>query len=639
MEKFNEAAKAEKNEAPEGVPDYTSYFSACSSRLWQTDYRRGLSQDILARFRVGFDPHWVAPTAERSHGAPDGRLIIPTSSTSYVARAVDDTTAVRYYKVGKVHLFNEDCLKSSEDPIFIVEGEIDALSIIDVGYQAAALGSKDNYQLLIDAIGKVKPKVPMIIALDHETDPAKAQMVADAEMRLAGKLDALGIRYAVDPTLYGDHKDANEALQADRKSFVLALEGAVLAAKTPLPPFPPASEMLPVLMDNIHRNKGGDAISTGFPSVDELLGGGLLPQLYIIGAKSSLGKTTFLLQIADQMSQRGQDVLFFALEMAPEDLAIKSISRLSYEVDDTLQKLYAKTALGIRSGKWIGQPDERIVKKAADEYCIQAQHLFFPAHGPVTVAEMKGYVQQMEKIGRAPVVIIDYLQLISAPENRKFPSDKAVIDANLLALKDIVIDCKVPVICISSLNRSGYAEPVDMSSYKESGNIEYTADILIGMNYAETTDIKDPREYRDCVRSEKARASCGEWVEIEIDVLKSRLSPSDSCRLQFCPRFNCFRETTGVFSPHLDMTAGRTAAFPLDPGYDTLLPVKYDDAEHQKLFEILLQEVPFFVVTTAEIAKRMGLPTARVKRLAMDCGYAVSKDGRIIDRTPPGNAN
>ena len=66
-----------------------------------------------------------------------------------------------------------------------------------------------------------------------------------------------------------------------------------------------------------------------FPGLDEALGGGLYPGLYMMGAISSLGKTTLACQIADQIAAAGQPVLIFSLEMARKEIFAKSISRLS----------------------------------------------------------------------------------------------------------------------------------------------------------------------------------------------------------------------------------------------------------------------------------------------------------------------
>lgn len=77
------------------------------------------------------------------------------------------------------------------------------------------------------------------------------------------------------------------------------------------------------------KNKSG-GISTGFENLDKLLDGGLYPGLYVIGANSSLGKTTLVLQIADSIAKSGQGVLIFSLEMSRFELIAKTLSRMSF---------------------------------------------------------------------------------------------------------------------------------------------------------------------------------------------------------------------------------------------------------------------------------------------------------------------
>ena len=98
-----------------------------------------------------------------------------------------------------------------------------------------------------------------------------------------------------------------------------------------------------------------DTISTGFNNLDKVLDGGLSNSLYVIGAISSLGKTTFVIQIADYVASQGQDVLFFSLEMSIYELIAKSISRHTAwyceEFGFKDQKNLAKSVQGITSRK------------------------------------------------------------------------------------------------------------------------------------------------------------------------------------------------------------------------------------------------------------------------------------------------
>ena len=79
----------------------------------------------------------------------------------------------------------------------------------------------------------------------------------------------------------------------------------------------------------------------------------------------------------------------------------------------------------------------------------------------------------------SPVVLVDYLQLL-APYNDR-ATDKQNTDRAVLELKRISRDYKIPVIAISSLNRANYNTPISLEAFKESGGVEYSSDVVIGL--------------------------------------------------------------------------------------------------------------------------------------------------------------
>ena len=148
--------------------DYTAFYCECNRHLQETDYHRGISLDTLNRFLVGYVPQWKHPKAPKAPLTP--RLIIPTSRTSYLARDTRNSAVIpenqsKYVKskVGNVHIFNEKALNNTP-VLYIVEGEIDALSIIDVGGNAVGLGSASN----INSLFKV---------LDHSGNAQKQKFI------------------------------------------------------------------------------------------------------------------------------------------------------------------------------------------------------------------------------------------------------------------------------------------------------------------------------------------------------------------------------------------------------------------------------------------------------------------------------
>lgn len=157
--------------------DYTDFFLQANKNIYKTNYHRGLSSSTLDRFKIGYIEEWTHPKAPNAPSSP--RLIIPTSKHSYLARDTrnDLTEEQKKYcksKVGKSKIFNSQVLRTANKPIFIVEGELDALSIIDVDGEAVALGSTSNKMTLIKMLKSQKPSQPLIIAMDNDEAGNKA---------------------------------------------------------------------------------------------------------------------------------------------------------------------------------------------------------------------------------------------------------------------------------------------------------------------------------------------------------------------------------------------------------------------------------------------------------------------------------
>jgi len=126
---------------------------------------------------LGYVAEWRHPKAPKAPTSP--RLIIPTSPYSYLARDTRETIPEEQKpysksKVGSIHIFNAKALQTATKPIFIVEGELDALSIIEVGGEAVALGSTTKVKSLLELLKTKKPEQPLIIALDNDEAGEKA---------------------------------------------------------------------------------------------------------------------------------------------------------------------------------------------------------------------------------------------------------------------------------------------------------------------------------------------------------------------------------------------------------------------------------------------------------------------------------
>ena len=523
--------------------DYTDFFLQANNAVEQTDYwkKRGLSKETVDRFKLGYVAEWRHPKAPKAPTSP--RLIIPTGKGSYLARDTREEVPAEQKpysksKVGSIQLFNKRALQTATKPIFIVEGELDALSIIEVGGEAVALGTTTKSKALVELLKAQAPAQALIIALDNDEAGQRASR------ELTEGLQELNIPcYSFNPC--GEYKDANEALQRDREAFTIAvaeaehLQDEEEQAKREAYLKNSTANYLQSFINGIADSVDTPYIPTGFKKLDSVLDGGLYEGLYIVGAISSLGKTTIITQIADQIARAGTDVLIFSLEMARAEIMAKSISR------HTLQSVLAtggdirnaKTARGITTGKRYidySQTERDLINNAIMEYSQYAQNIYISEGvGDIGAEQIRQTVaQHILYTGKTPVVIIDYLQILAPYSERA--TDKQNTDKAVMELKRISRDYKTPVIGISSFNRANYKEAVTMEAFKESGAIEYSSDILIGLQLkgagkkefdANEAKRKDPRE-------------------IELVILKNRNGRTgDSLSFNFYPLFNYFEET------------------------------------------------------------------------------------------------
>lgn len=510
-EEIQRAAQAREKEKrdmkDEKAEDYTAFFDEANKHIMETDYHRGISLGTLNRFNVGYVAEWKHPKSDGKHKAP--ALIIPTSKESYIARSAKPGYDGKF-KVGKVHIFNSEILKNPPyQPIFITEGEIDALSIIDAGGQAIAMGSAANVDLLLAEIKNANPGHAFILALDNdETGKETAE-------KLVEQFQKLQILFFISPLFNGanvdeagniqaEYKDPNEALNKDREGLAYEIveqgesqmlindaKAAAEALEKEAYKKNSAKHHIADFINEIRDSINTPCIPTGFPRLDEALDGGLYEGLYIVGAISSLGKTTFVLQMADQIAKRGQDVLIFSLEMARSELMAKSISRLTALLA-THEKYYkehggiknAKTTRGITVYKRYeeyNETEKNLINDAIRQYEPIAEHIYIvEGMGNIGVQQIREAIDKhILFTGRKPVVIVDYLQILAPYSERA--SDKQNTDKAVLELKRISRDNKLPLIAVSSFNRESYKEAVSMKAFKESGAIEYSCDVLLGM--------------------------------------------------------------------------------------------------------------------------------------------------------------
>lgn len=277
------------------------------------------------------------------------------------------------------------------------------------------------------------------------------------------------------------------------------------------------------LIEDIRAFAASSGRKTGFENMDSVT---LHSGLYVIGAISSLGKTTFCNQMTDNLARAGVHVLYFSLEQSVMEITTKSLARLCAKPEfelladiginkPELQNYVGVSAMEMRRGLLDGK-----YKEAIKEYLAFADNIEVYQGGfGTTMKEISDRIKESALL--SPVVFVDYLQAIKREDIRQGTKD--FVDDCVREFKELSKDYNLTIFLICSFNRANYLTVVDFEAFKESGGIEYTADVVWGMQLACMNNSlfdadKHLKKKREFVRSEKTRSP----RTIELKTLKNR---------------------------------------------------------------------------------------------------------------------
>lgn len=505
--------------------DYIKHAQAAIGNPEAVKYlaSRGLTLDDAKAAGIGYD-------AQRK------RIVLPWPGEDYyhIDRAISDGVNPKYTKpkseqVGEQPLYN---LSAIEQPAyFVVEGVFDAIVVRLCGFEAVALASNTissrNTAELAEAITSRDSAGVAVVMLDNDSAGNDGAVKVCAALGNAGitcvradvpqdapkdaaewyKNDKAGLR----EYLEAQHAQAVEAAQSLR-------ERAYLDALKSLRVIEPGGIASSIYL----LRESEEPTPTGLKVLDDALDGGLRGGLYALGAISSLGKTTLAVQIADYIAEHGRGVLFVTIEQGANEIVAKSLSRYTRTLKASIASA-TEVMSKARRERWTEGQTEAFYS-ACEHYMSNVAPRLKILEGTrqpsvADVASVARIMQQHD--GRAPVVFVDYLQLLAAPNEHD--TDKQATDKNVMALRQLARDLKTPVFAISSLNRSSYSYGVTLDSFKESGAVEYGCDVLLGLQPLGIQDAIEAapdskRGFEKIVRKHKA----GEKRDCELVVLKNR---------------------------------------------------------------------------------------------------------------------
>lgn len=483
----------EGQEGQETPPrDFSEYFKICAERLRDPAAvaylkSRGISIETARLLGLGFDPEadpanrpGAAPGEPRPHPAP--RIITPFGRFGYVGRRTDGVQDyAKANAAGSIADISGAEFLEYGLPVFVVEGAFDALAIMEAEpiVRAISLNSTKNVENLLQRV-KTAKRPAVILSLDNDDEGRKASEY------LAEQLDALRVPH-ITADLAGEWKDPNAALvnggiNALRQKVRDAMEKAIA---TPAPGSGEAA--LDAFLEEI-RGNSFEPIETGIRDIDRALYGGFMRQtLATLGAAPGLGKTALAQWIFENMAAAGKDVLYINLEMSRAQLLARSISRIAWKQAEKRNGKGISSLDVLRGYEWTPGREEKILAAAAEYRQRIAPHFVYNPDGTTNSRErileiMKAETERLKAAGRpAPIVCIDYLQIIDTPE--KDPTEG--IKNTIFLLKDFAKTNDTTVFLITANNRaSNRAGVADLESGRDTSAIEYSADLALGLTYS-----------------------------------------------------------------------------------------------------------------------------------------------------------
>lgn len=312
----------------------------------------------------------------------------------------------------------------------------------------------------------------------------------------------------------GSEKLEDTLAEAEKRVFDLAQRGG-------------GSEFVPIRQVVINVMKKIDAASrtrgrvtgleTGFMDLDYKTSGLQPSDLVLIAARPSMGKTAFVLNLAQHMAfKRNHAVAIFSLEMSKEQLVNRMLS-LESHVD----------AQKIRTGRLTDEEWMNLVEGSAN---IANSKLIIDDTPGITLSALRSKCRKLKMEHDIQIVIIDYLQLMSGGNNNSNASRQQEISDISRGLKALARELNVPVVALSQLSRAVEQRPDHrpmLSDLRESGAIEQDADVVMFL-------YREGYYNRDLSEAEQRVA--------EVIIAKQRNGPIGTVNLLWMPELTKFSD-------------------------------------------------------------------------------------------------
>jgi replicative DNA helicase len=322
--------------------------------------------------------------------------------------------------------------------------------------------------------------------------------------------------------IHTTHAIQQQALEADDDADVILdrAESSIfeLAEERVRPGFTGVKDLVRENFDRLARifteGKRITGLSTGYQQLDNLTSGLQPSELIILAARPSMGKTSLVLNIAENVALRGgEPVAIFSLEMSKESLLLRLLASQA-----------RINAHKFRTGH-LGRDDWHKMTEALGR--LAEAPLWIDDSASPTVVEMSAKSRRLKRDKGVSLVIVDYLQLVAA--RGRFANRNEEVTSMTRGLKGLAKELKVPVLVLSQLTRAPEREErrPQLADLRESGAIEQDADVVFFIHRPNIYKPDEPPE-------ERAKA--------EIMIAKQRNGPTARINFVFLDTFTRFEE-------------------------------------------------------------------------------------------------
>ena len=267
---------------------------------------------------------------------------------------------------------------------------------------------------------------------------------------------------------------------------------------------------------------------TGFDNLDEKLIA-FPPGLVVIGGLPGAGKTTFANQLAQNLAANGEYVFYCSYEMSRLELMSKVVARELFKLKRAGRNIIAPTGFDIRRGQVNHLLEVQDMVKTLSASPAQF-HVAELSNTPA--AELFEWLKpRIASATKSPVIFIDYMQIVP-PDKTDRRDRRESLDNTIRSLKDFQRENGATFVIISSLNRQSYWEPISLESFKETGSLEFSADLLFGLE----TFVTGTGNLKEQILAATRKA---ERI-IRISCLKNRNGNGFECYFKYFAAFDYF---------------------------------------------------------------------------------------------------